>query len=311
MAQSDAVARLDGIAPPGHNVPIEGDWWLAWNADPGLLIGIGLAAFVYLRGLRLWTDRTHPHSPWRTASFLGGLGVLLLAIESPIDRLGEHHFAFHMLQHELLMMVVPPLLLLGAPTTPMLRGLPAWARRGVVRPLAASRAVHRAFRWLTHPLVAIALLTFVMWWWHLAPGWYERANLAALPRILTPHPAEMARLAGIEVAGLLFWWNVIDPHPLRSRIPHLPRIFYVFAGAVPKDGLAALIVFSDRLLYPAYAEAEPIFDLSLEDDQVLGGMIMWIGGDAVHVVAVIAIFLTWYQRMRVADAREEANAARL
>ncbi|MDP2326605.1 MAG: cytochrome c oxidase assembly protein [Dehalococcoidia bacterium] len=298
VARLETLPALAERAPVAHGAIIEGDWWLAWSYDPGLLILAGLMVACYLRGLRRWPVRTHSHPWWRTALFLAGMATLVLAVESPIDRLGEHHFTLHMVQHELLMMVAVPLILLGAPTTPMLRGLPRWLRDALVRPVAASPAAHRVGRVLTHPAVGISAISVVMWFWHLAPGWYERALLDA--RI---HELEHASFLG---AGMLFWWNVIDPHPLRSRIPHLARIFYVFAGAVPKDALAATIVFSEGMLYPSYLTAAPIFPLTWQQDQALGGLIMWIGGDAVHVIAVIAIFLVWYRRMRIEDDAAEA-----
>ncbi len=297
MATLSPVPALAERAPVAHGAVIEGDWWLAWSYDPPLLIAAGLLVACYLRGLRHWPERTRPHPTWRTALFLAGVAVLVLSIESPLDRLGEHHFTFHMIQHELLMMVAVPLVLLGAPTTPLLRGLPRWIHGGVVRPLAASPLVHRVTAVLTHPATGITAISVVMWAWHLGPGWYEWALDNRLG-----HDLEHASFL---LAGGLFWWNVIDPHPLRSRIPHLARIFYVFAGAVPKDALAATIVFSDGLLYPSYAAAQPIFDLTPRQDQVLGGLVMWIGGDAIHVLAVVAIFLVWYRRMR---AEEDAAA---
>src|SRR5688572_9390000 len=113
-----------------------GPWYEAWNFDLGVAIPAVVLVLLYARGLDRWVERTRPHPPWRSAAFFGGVALAVLTVESPLDVLGERHFTFHMIQHELLMMVAMPLILLGAPTTPILLGLPRAIRRGVVAPVA-------------------------------------------------------------------------------------------------------------------------------------------------------------------------------
>src|SRR5690606_7341817 len=108
---------------PGHGaIGADEAVWTAWSFDPEFLLPIGFAVFFYLRGLRRWDDRSREHPRWRTGLYLTGVAVLVLSLQSPIDRLGEHHFSMHMVQHLLSMSVAVPLILLGAPTTPSLRG---------------------------------------------------------------------------------------------------------------------------------------------------------------------------------------------
>ena len=261
------------------------DWWTAWNLEPEVLAPAALAGFFYLRGLDRWRERSRSHPWWRTAFYFAGLAVLVLALESPVDYLGEHHLTFHMLQHELLLMVAAPLILLGAPTTPMLLGLPSVVRMRVIRPVAKSGAGRRLYRLLTHPLVAVGLLTVMLAAWHLAPGWYDAALEGALL-----HDVQHLSYA---VAGMLFWWNVIDPMPLRAVMGYPLRMLYLLIGGTPKHFVAAAITLASEPLYDAYVEVEPVFALSPLDDQAIGGLIMWFGSQLLHVLAIGVVFAVW------------------
>ncbi len=298
----DLLGRLVELAGPAHGGATEdGSLWLAWNFDLEVLIPIALAATFYVRGLRRWTDRSRAHPAWRTALYFSGLALLVLAIESPLDRLGEHHFSMHMIQHELVIMVAVPLILLGAPTTPSLLGMPRWLRLGVVRPLMRRREVRALYRALTHPVAAIAIFNLALWWWHLAPGWYDAAIEGEVA-----HAAQ--HVTFIAVATLL-WWNVIDPKPLRSRVPYLPRVLYVFAAAAPKHILGAFLTFAEEPLYETYETATPILALSASDDQALGGLIMWIPS-LMMVLAVMGVIFAVWARKAEQQQRALEEAAR-
>ena len=301
---ADLVAPLLAATTPAHaGHEHAGSLWASWSVDPEVLIPVGLAALIYLIGLTRWTDRHRAHQWWRTTCYLGGLATLVLAVESPLDLLGERHFMFHMVQHELLLMMAAPLILLGAPTTPMLRGMPRWLRLGVVRPLAGRRAVRRLYRLVTHPLLAVGLLTMMLWAWHLAPGWYD----AALRHDIV-HDLQHGSYA---VAGVLFWWNVIDPAPLRARMAYPLRMAYLLIGGTPKHFLAALITFSSEPLYGAYAEVEPIVALGLLEDQAIGGLIMWAPSQMMHLVAAAAVFFVWAHASEQEDReRQQADLRR-
>ena len=227
----------------------------------------------------------------------------MLALESPVDRLGAHHFTFHMFQHELVLMLAAPLILFGAPTTPVLRGMPRWLRLGVVRPLAGSGVVRRLYRLLTHPLVAVVLLTTVLWSWHLTPGWYDAA--------LRDDVVHDIQHISYAVAGVLFWWNVIDPAPLRARMAYPLRMVYLVAGSTPKHFLAALLTFASEPLYDAYAQVEPVVALSLRDDQAIGGLIMWAPSQMMHLVAIAAVFFVWAHRSEREEQKREEERLRL
>lgn len=289
-----------------HDVIAHGaDWWLAWSFDPQFLLPVALLAFWYARGLRRWPERTRTHSPWRTASYYAGLAVLVLSFESPLDRLGEHQFSLHMVQHNIVVMIVPPLILLGAPTTPMLRGMPRWLRQGVVRPAVSNGIAKRVYRFLTFPVVTIALFTVAQWGWHLLPGWYDRA--------LNNDLLHNVQHASFLAVAMLFWWNVIDPKPLHSRIPVMARILYFYGAMVPKHVLSAFIVFADHPFYPTYERVYRFLPGSPLEDQQLAGLLMWVPfGELLNLITVGIILGFWFRRGDAEQrAKEEAEDARV
>ncbi len=280
-------------------------WWAAWSADPLFLVPIVLVALCYARGLQGWSERSREHSKWRTASYYSGLAVLVLAYQSPLDRLGEHQFSMHMVQHNIVMMLVPPLILLGAPTTPMLRGMPRWLRQHVVRPIAGNRAAYWAYRLLTFPVVAIGLFAASQWFWHLYPGLFDRAlNEDWLHNV--------QHLSFLAVA-MLFWWNIIDPKPLHSRIPPLMRIIYFYGAMIPKHVLSAFIVFADEPFYPTYERVYRFLPGSPLEDQQLAGLLMWVPfGELLNLITAGIILGFWFKRgneeQRAREAAEDARA---
>lgn len=291
------------FTPIPHDVIAEGPWYLAWNFDPHYLLPLFLAGYIYARGLRRWGERSRVHSKWRTASYFSGLLLLALLFESPLDRLGEHHFSFHMVQHNLVMMAVPPLLLLGAPTTPMLRGMPRRLRDGVVVPFLNHPWVRRAWRTLTFPPLIVFVFVMLQWLWHLAPGWYEAA-------LNDDRIHDLQHISFFAVA-MVFWWNVIDPKPLRSRIPMGPRILYFYAAMVPKHILAAFITFADEPFYPTYERVQSFLPVTPLEDQQIAGVIMWVPlGEMLNLIVAAVIFMVWFQqserRQRDDEARRDA-----
>ena len=289
-----------------HDVIAHGtDWWLAWSFDPQFLLPLALLAVWYARGLRHWPERSRAHSPWRTASYYTGLAVLVLSIESPLDRLGEHQFSMHMVQHNIVVMIVPPLILLGAPTTPMLRGMPQWLRQGVVRRVVRNGIAKRLYRFLTFPVVTVALFTISQWGWHLLPGWYERA--------LNDDLVHSLQHASFLAIAMLFWWNVIDPKPLHSRIPVLARILYFYGAMIPKHVLSAFIVFADHPFYPTYERVYRFLPGSPLEDQQLAGLLMWVPfGELLNLITVGVILGFWFRRGTAEQvAKEIAEDARL
>ena len=181
----------------------------SWPFDPWLVVTLVVPAALYLRGWLL----LHRRDPERwhagkLAAFLGGLAVLFLALASPIEPFTDLLLQVHMVQHLLLMMMAPPLLWLGAPLFPLLRGLPRPVRRVWVAPWLSAPPLRRLFGRLTHPLTALVLFVAATWVWH-APPVYDLAL-----RSSGWHYLQHACFLG---AALVFWYPIVRPYPARPR----------------------------------------------------------------------------------------------
>jgi cytochrome c oxidase assembly factor CtaG/polyferredoxin len=253
----------------------------SWPFDPWILFTLLATGAIYLRG---WIALRH-RDPWRWSvaelcAFDGGLVALFLALASPIEPFAALFLQIHMLQHVLLMMVVPPLLWLGEPFFPLLRGLPRSIRTDWVGPILRSHLVSRFSTWLSHPKVALPLLVAASWGWHL-PAAYELAL-----RSSGWHYVQHACFLG---TGLLFWYPVIRPYPSRPRWSLWLLFPYLILADVQNTVLSALLTFSDRLLYPYYAEVPRIGGLSALEDQSAAGVIMWVPGSLVYLAPLFVI----------------------
>jgi putative membrane protein len=255
-----------------------GSLWTNWSLDPIALIGIPLAAILYYRGLQSLGARRRFHGTWRPSSFYAGLFALAVALLSPLDHLSDELFMAHMTQHMLLMMVGVPLVLLGAPILPILRGIPRPIRRRVVIPTFRSPPVRFVLRTLSRPLVAWPAFIFSMFAWHL-PALYEAA--------LGNEALHLLEHAVFVIGAYLFWWNVIDPHPLRPNLQYLVRVPYIFLTVVPAFALGAFLTFADGPWYATYIVTAPLHGLTPIEDQQLGGVIMWVPGSFIIGAALV------------------------
>ena len=239
---------------------------------------------------------------WRTALFFGGLGSLLLALASGIEVLAEDLFSVHMLQHMLLTVVAAPLLMLGAPIRPLLRGLPAAVRTGVVRPLAGSRVVRAVVHGARHPLVAVGIYVGGLYLWHWPLLYDAAAENEALHLLEHTH---------FFLGALLFWSVVIDPEPFRGTLPYAARIVYLLlAGAAQNTLLGGLLAFSTRVFYGHYAAAAERLGLDALTDQRIGGAVMWVPGDTIFLIAVTGAFFLWLETEEREQRRRENGTLR-
>lgn len=260
-----------------------------------------LAAIVYVAGVARMRRRW---PAWRTASFLLGLAALLAALVSPIDSYAGISFTVHMVQHMLLTVVAAPLLMLGAPIRPLLRGFPASVRASVVRPLARAHAVRIAVQMLRHPLIAAALYVGGLYAWHV-PGPYDAAVADARVHVFEH--------AWFFFSALLFWSVVIDPEPFRATLGYGARLPYLLVmGAAQNTVLGGVLAFTTRSLYTAYAGATEtaLFGFDQMTDQRVGGAIMWVLGDLVFLAAASVAFFLWLAREEEMQKVRERIASR-
>lgn len=254
------------------------DLWSSWTLSLPITVPLAITLLVYALGTRaLWRQAGTGHGirAWRVAAFAAGWLALVVALVSPLHALGEALFSAHMAQHELLMTIAAPLLVLGRPVVPALFALPAGARRG-----ASGWTQRPWFRavWgrLTRPGIAWLLHAIAIWGWH-APGLYD-----ATLRSDFVHTLQHLSFLG---TALLFWWTVLHP----SWSGRGMAMLSLFTTMLHTGALGAILTVSATPWYPAYATTTRAWGLTPLEDQQLGGLIMWIPGGIAYLVAALAL----------------------
>lgn len=270
--------------------PVSQALLLSWSVPPAATFALAVTALVYLRGwVRLQSARVPFVPPWRAVCFLLGLLALWVALASPLDTFSGLVLTAHMLQHMLLMLLAPPLILLGAPLIPLVRGLPNFAAREFAGPFLNWRVAKRAGSALIHPAVALLVWGGVLFAWH-TPRLYELALRSG-----SWHEVEHACFF---VASLIFWWPVVQPWPSRARGPRWAVVPYLLVADVENTVLSAILVFGDRLLYPSYAAVPRLFGFSALQDQIAAGALMWVMGSMAFLVPAMVIAVECLQGNR-------------
>jgi putative membrane protein len=252
-----------------------------WSLPGGLTSSLIVTAWIYGRGyLKIRRTRPSLFPRWRLVCFLGGLFSLWIALASPLDTLNDRLLFMHMAQHMVLMLVVPPLLLLGYPTVPLLRGLPRSLVRRGLGPLFRSEALRKIMRFLTKPMVAWIAVNAAFVGWHL-PGPYELAL-----RVEDWHEVEHFTFL---LTSLLFWFPIIQPWPSVSQASRWRLLPYLLTTDIVNTVLAAVLSFSNRLIYPSYAAKSWIYGISPVNDQAGAGALMWVIGSIFYLVPAVSI----------------------
>jgi len=256
------------------------------------VVGIAVlgAAYYWRRsaGIALekrWTSAGEPVAlPQRFSSappalFYGGLILLFLSLNGPLHDLSDTYlFSAHMVQHLLLTMIVVPMLIVGTP---------GW----MLRPALRSPTVARVARALTRPAIAYALFNVTMLGWHLPPLY----NLA-----MAHHGVHIVQHLFFLVTATLVWWPLLSPLPELPRLSHAMRLLYVLLLMIPMNVIGLMITYADEVLYPAYESAPRIVALSPHEDQLVGGLIMWIPGTFILIGVATVMFFRW---AKVEEAR--------
>ena len=248
--------------------------WQRWDLHPSVIIGLALLGGLYV----YWGGLAPPRR--RVASFVGALTVLGLALNGPLHNLSDFYlFSAHMVQHLVLTLVLPPLLLYGTP---------AW----VVRPLLRPRPVMRFARWATRPLAAGVLFSAPITLWHF-PQFYEAA--------LEHHGLHVVQHLVFIATAVIMWWPVLSPVPELPRASYAIQLLYLFALGLPMSLAGALITLADRVLYPFYESAPRMWGLTPAADQQLGGLLMWVVGTIYLWVAATVVWFRWSIREEAGD----------
>jgi putative membrane protein len=253
----------------------------SWSAPIGVNVSLCVAALIYGRGwFRLRATFPNLIPSWRLAAFLAGIVSLWTAIGSPVEAFDDVSLSVHMAQHLLLMAIAPPLLLLGAPTLPLLQGLPQSITRHVVSPLLRWTLVKSLGRLITNPAIGWLAATLALIAWHI-PAVFDLAL-----RSDGWHKLEHVCFFG---AGLLFWWPVIQPWPSSPRWPRWSIPLYLFCATLPCDALSAFLTFCDRVVYSSYLSGPRAFSLSPLQDQECAAALMWVSVTIILLVPAVVV----------------------
>jgi putative membrane protein len=251
----------------------------------GMLI---LTAILYVRGW-LAIRRTRPalFPAWRLAAFLLGLATIWISIGSPMDGFADALLSAHMVEHLLLMSFVPPLLLLGYPVVPLLRGLPRGFTVRVAGPLLRLKALRRLGLFLTMPLVAWLAMNLIFLGWHV-PAAYDFA-------LEHEHWHEFEHICFLG-SSILFWWPLIRPWPASVHSLGWWALPYLVMADIVNTALSAFLAFCDRPVYGYYLREPNAFHISPLSDQALGAVIMWVIGSLVFLVPAALLTIHLLQR---------------
>ncbi|MEP6492657.1 MAG: cytochrome c oxidase assembly protein [bacterium] len=259
----------------------------SFTVHPSTVIGIlGLAvvyeraAVVVARGAQTHgeslssTGATRPTRAQRTC-YYAALALMFFSLNGWLHDLSDDYlFSAHMIQHLMLALVVAPLMIMGTPAA-------------LLRPLLAIRGVGPVARWVTAPTHCFAIFNVVVAGWHLPPLY----NFA-----LTHHPIHIVQHLMFLAASVVMWWPVLSPLPELPRLSFPGQMLYLFLMSIPMAIISVYIAYADTVLYPKYASAPRVWGITPMNDQLMGGLIMWIPGGLFFYTIISIVFFKWQQR---------------
>jgi putative membrane protein len=251
----------------------------SWSIPLAITSALLVMALVYLRGwfsLRNAFPNLIPG--WRLASFMSGLFSVWAVGASPLAALDHQSLTIHMVKHLLLMTVAAPLILAGTPVFPLVCGLPKVFIKS--HPPLASLPARWLERCLRHPALCWLAGTAAVIGWHLP---------VAFQLGMRSHWVHSLEDVCFLVAGLLFWWPIVQSSPSATRSPRWSMALYLFLATLPCDILSAFLVFCNRLVYPFYLSTPQLFSLSPLQDQECAGALMWVWVTFAYLIPAVAI----------------------
>ena len=277
--------------------PTSGFW--DWSLDPALVLVIA-TALLYLAGdtRRIAPARLRAERRWRSVSFYSALALLAIALDSPLDALSAKLFWVHMVQHVVLLLVAPPLIIMARPWMRLWGPLPLGWRRPLARTLGTSVRtawLRRLSRALGRPLPSFMLFCGVLLAWHVPALFNATLRSTAL------HALEHTLFLG---TALMFWKQVINSPPLRARLGAAERIVYVLGAMVVSWILAVVLAFAPHPLYATYAhEVSRPGNITALGDQQLAAGIMWVPGSITFLIVIFVYVHRWLSSAPAATSR--------
>lgn len=282
-------------------LPAPHDIWRAWSFEPGVLAALGVTAVIYARGLHqslARVKRSRALLVRESILFAAGFSTLAVALVSPIHAAGGVLFSAHMVQHELLMAIAAPLLVLGKPAVPLIWGFPGSMRIPAGR-FFSSAVAQRSLSILTRPLVAFLLHAAAIWIWH-APAFYDASVTSE-----AVHGAQHLSFLG---TAIVFWWSLFHSRQRRGR--EGSAIVYLFLTGIHTTLLGAVLTMAESPMYAVYSDAlTQRWGLTLLEDQQLGGLIMWVPAGLVYLGAALYLLLGFLRQSTAHVARRDSIRA--
>jgi putative membrane protein len=252
--------------------PIANLSWWRWSIHPSTVIGIAALGTLYIWAAKALHRRT---TIAQRSFFFSGLLVMFASLNGPIHDLSDDYlFSAHMVQHLLLTLAVPPLLLAGTP---------GW----MLRPLLSRKRISPIAQFLTRAPICFVAFNLVLAGWHLPP--FYNAAMANHNLHILEHLMFMA-------AAVLMWWPLLSQLPEFPRLAYPGQMLYSFLMSIPMSIVAIYIAMADHVLYPAYSGAPRVLPLSPLEDQLLGALIMWIPGGIIFMIIMTVVFFKWNAR---------------
>jgi putative membrane protein len=256
--------------------------WAQYTVHWSTVVGLTLLVALYFYRVRIHSE---PIGRKRPALFVAGLALMFVSLNGWIHDLSDYYlFSAHMVQHLFLAMGVAPLLIMGTP---------GW----MLRPLLRSRAVRAISTPLGHAGACFGIFNVVLIGWHLPPLY----NAA-----MTYHEVHIVQHLLLLAASVIMWWPILSPMAEFPRLSYPAQMLYLFLMTIPMSVVSVAIAYADSVLYPAYASAPRVLQLSPMEDQMLGGLIMWIPGGLYFFGVISVIFYKW-QRAGGLDSRASAQ----
>lgn len=274
-----AALFLSWLSLPAHAHVAAGDaiatdWHWRWDVIFVLLV----FATTYIRGWLRLRKMGGEAKPCQMVFYALALGAISCALLSPLDDLASYLLIAHMAQHELLMMLAPPLILLANPVPVLMWGLSGSSRFQAGNLLARHSVIRRARDVLGRMPVAWSVYVGNLWIWH-HPVLYQAA-------LQNPWIHDLEHIL-FFLTALVFWWPIVRPASRPAPIQDGLRILYIFLAATQDAVLSGLIALSSRILYPHYETAVRLWDLTPREDQIGGGVVMFGVGSTTYLIAVL------------------------
>ena len=273
-----------------------------WVFSPGIVVPLVIMGGMYAWGAAVLSERVSAQSASRSVrgrqSVCFALGWLTIAaaLLSPLHELSEKLFWVHMMQHELLMVVAAPLIVLTRPIAPMLWALPSRGRLAVG---AMTRQGWWKATWhfLSRPSTAWLLQALAIWLWHV-PSVFEST--------IDSEAIHAAQHLSFLLTALLFWWSVL--HGVRRQSTSGAGVMYLFTTFMYTGALGALLTFSRVPWYPRYAGASTALGFTPVEDQQLAGLIMWLPGSTSYLLGALALLARWMNASETRVSLRERSA---